>query len=226
VRYRPELARRICERVASGESLRAVCEDADMPHRATVLAWAARLPRFSAELAQARSAAGWRSALGGGLSTWCVGTAEEIFARLCGGESLTRICEDPAMPGVATVYAWRKARPEFDAAMRLAREAQAERLCDQGLEIAHAVTPATAHATRVRLWQLRWTAAGLCPQRFGRLKALAAEDAPERAPLTVIVKRFTDAPDPYLDGRGVDRPGPDGARLEAPGGSGDDGEWV
>ena len=38
-KYTPELTNRICERLAGGESLRAVCRDETMPDRATVLRW-------------------------------------------------------------------------------------------------------------------------------------------------------------------------------------------
>ena len=37
--YTPEVADKICERIAEGESLRTICLDADMPHRATVFRW-------------------------------------------------------------------------------------------------------------------------------------------------------------------------------------------
>lgn len=37
--YTPEIAALICERLATGESLRAICRDAGMPHRATVHRW-------------------------------------------------------------------------------------------------------------------------------------------------------------------------------------------
>lgn len=38
--YTPEIAAEIVERVAAGESLRAVCEDEDMPPESTVRSWA------------------------------------------------------------------------------------------------------------------------------------------------------------------------------------------
>lgn len=37
--YTPELAIAICERLANGESLKAICSSDDMPHRATVHRW-------------------------------------------------------------------------------------------------------------------------------------------------------------------------------------------
>ncbi|MCA8026424.1 terminase small subunit-like protein [Burkholderia cepacia] len=37
--FSPELFARICERIASGESLRTICKGAGMPHRVTFLRW-------------------------------------------------------------------------------------------------------------------------------------------------------------------------------------------
>src|SRR5271156_2970462 len=37
--FNTELGDAICNRIADGESLRAICEDADMPHKATVFRW-------------------------------------------------------------------------------------------------------------------------------------------------------------------------------------------
>src|SRR6266540_1581255 len=52
--YSPKLADRICERLADGESLRAICADADMPDKATVLRWADQNLEFRAHYARAR----------------------------------------------------------------------------------------------------------------------------------------------------------------------------
>jgi len=40
--YNEDIAARICERLADGESLKAMCEDDDMPARSTVFKWLAR----------------------------------------------------------------------------------------------------------------------------------------------------------------------------------------
>ena len=56
--YTEELASRICERLAAGESLRKICADDDMPDRSTVRAWALDNPIFSAQYARAREI-GW-----------------------------------------------------------------------------------------------------------------------------------------------------------------------
>jgi hypothetical protein len=44
--YSAEIADTICDRLAGGESLRAICADAGMPNRATVSRWLARYEEF------------------------------------------------------------------------------------------------------------------------------------------------------------------------------------
>ena len=52
--YTDALAETICERIAHGESLRAVCEDSDMPSTTTVTKWLGQKPDFAAQYAHAR----------------------------------------------------------------------------------------------------------------------------------------------------------------------------
>ena len=52
--YTPEMGALICERVAAGQSLRAVCRDPELPDRATVYRWTTKNPEFRSQYAQAR----------------------------------------------------------------------------------------------------------------------------------------------------------------------------
>lgn len=56
VRYSDEIAAQICSRLAGGESLRAICDDVDMPSREAVRLWLAdeRHSAFLAQYARAR----------------------------------------------------------------------------------------------------------------------------------------------------------------------------
>ncbi|WP_234826362.1 terminase small subunit protein [Sinorhizobium meliloti] len=54
--YTEEIALRICERLADGESLKAMCEDEDMPSKSTVFKWLSENPAFSDMYARAREA--------------------------------------------------------------------------------------------------------------------------------------------------------------------------
>jgi hypothetical protein len=52
--FTPELGREICERIANGESLKAIGQDPTMPCSATILRWAAEFPEFGDDYARAR----------------------------------------------------------------------------------------------------------------------------------------------------------------------------
>lgn len=54
--YTSELADLILDRIAEGESLRAICRDDEMPNRATVFRWLASDAAFSDQYARAREA--------------------------------------------------------------------------------------------------------------------------------------------------------------------------
>ena len=126
--------------------------------------------------------------------------ARGIARRVASGEALSAVCTDAGMPGHSTVYRWRKRFPDFAAALREARAVQAERYCEIGWEIAEAVTPADAHAVRVKLEQLRWTAAAFGPRVFGRVRPVEGEmaEAVERAVtrLAVRVRHFEEVMGP------------------------------
>lgn len=52
--YTEQIANEICERIANGESLRAICTDSAMPSRETVRVWLLEMSDFSAQYARAR----------------------------------------------------------------------------------------------------------------------------------------------------------------------------
>lgn len=52
--YSEEVASTICERIAEGESLRAICEAEDMPNKSTVFRWLADNASFRDQYAHAR----------------------------------------------------------------------------------------------------------------------------------------------------------------------------
>jgi hypothetical protein len=190
VRFTAELAAAVCERVAAGESQLAICAEPGMPSRATLWRWVQGRPEFAQAFWKARVAGGVDQS-GGRVSSFCQATADEVFRRLCEGESLTSICADPAMPAFSTLYYWRRQQPDFAEAMRVAREIQGERFCDLGWEIAQAITPESARADRVKLAHLRWTAAILAPKRFGRLKPVELDSHWQGGGMTVYIKKYS-----------------------------------
>lgn len=54
--FNQETADAICERIADGESLRAICRDDAMPSKATVFRWLVAFPDFETKYAHAREA--------------------------------------------------------------------------------------------------------------------------------------------------------------------------
>lgn len=207
VRYSGALGRAICQRVAAGESVASICEDADMPDQGTVVKWTRTYPEFATEIARARMVGERERMNGASTSTYNPATAQLFYERVCEGEGVKAICADPTMPSFSCFYRWRRRFPEFSAMMAEARAIQAERFCDLGWEIAEAVTPKTAYATHVKLGQLRWTAGMLAPRRYGRTRPVELEDSedwadetpavaaaaaakPARPEMTVLVKSF------------------------------------
>ena len=58
VPYSPELGRKICERIANGESLRKICSEPGMPARMSVFRWIRANGDFAEEYAVARQMQG------------------------------------------------------------------------------------------------------------------------------------------------------------------------
>ncbi|TPJ76872.1 hypothetical protein FJ422_29635 [Mesorhizobium sp. B2-6-3] len=54
--YTEETAGRICAEIASGRSLRSICQDEDMPAASTVFLWLSKFPSFSEQYTRAREA--------------------------------------------------------------------------------------------------------------------------------------------------------------------------
>lgn len=53
-KYTPELADEICGLIASGKSLRSICESKEMPDKSNVFVWLAKYPEFQDQYARAR----------------------------------------------------------------------------------------------------------------------------------------------------------------------------
>lgn len=106
--------------------------------------------------------------------------ADEICQRLADGESLRSICLGDGMPRQSTVFRWLAAREEFREQYVRAREAQAEYLADQIIEIAddsandYEMTedgPRVNHEivarSRLRVDARKWVASKLKPKVYG-----------------------------------------------------------
>jgi hypothetical protein len=97
------------------------------------------------------------------------------------------------MPSLSTAFAWRRTHGDFDERYRMAKQVQAERICDKAEALADAATPQTAYLTHVRLAHLRWWAGVLAPRKY-RIR-MSEPDTP-RETITVLHRRFEIEDDP------------------------------
>jgi hypothetical protein len=177
VQYSPELAVRLCKRLARGELLYHIARTRGMPTAEAIAKWARDKPDFAEALLAARRAGGRPAGTRGPAFTFSEEVADEIFERLCEGESLTRIGRDPTMPSLSTIFHWRRRIAAFEETVQLGMRIRAEVMADDGAETAEAATPETAYLTHVRLTHTRWHVGVLAPRVF-RLKTVEPERGP------------------------------------------------
>lgn len=112
--------------------------------------------------------------------------AERICERLVEGESLRSVCRDPQMPAASTVFAWLAADAAFAEQYARAREAQADALADEIVDIADgADSSGDAARDRLRIDARKWAAARLAPRKYG--DAVKVEAGAKGAPGAVVV---------------------------------------
>jgi hypothetical protein len=107
--------------------------------------------------------------------------AEHICGEIAAGKSMRQICRAQAMPDIATVFRWLARHAEFRDQYARAREAQADYMAEEILEIADDATndwtkredgSATINAevvqrSRLRVDARKWLMAKLQPKKYG-----------------------------------------------------------
>jgi len=111
--------------------------------------------------------------------------AEDICNRIANGESLRAICREDGMPVISTVLKWKLEKPLFSEQYDEARQAQAQHLFDELLEVADdgtndfvekaieggkiVVNPNTEHIARSRLRvdTRKWYLSKVLPKIYG-----------------------------------------------------------
>jgi hypothetical protein len=146
------------------------------------------------------------------VTSFCRETAQEVFQRLCDGESLTTMGADPSMPCAGTLFKWRHRFPEFEQLVQLGMRVRAERMADEGWDMAMAATPETAYVTHVRLSHLRWMTGVMAPKQF-RPKLV---EPPNQQVQTVLLRTFGVKTHPETGERKVVAytPNPETGRVE------------
>ena len=94
----------------------------------------------------------------------------EICLRIACGDSLRAVCEDDRMPHKATVLRWLldPRRDDFRRRYAAAREAQADALADELVDIADAARDRDeAAVAKLRIEARKWVAAKLRPRKYG-----------------------------------------------------------
>ena len=111
--------------------------------------------------------------------------ADQICGRMSEGETLRKVCRDPAMPSRSTVYRWLHKNPGFANQYAQAREARVEAWADEIIEIAddgttdyitkvgrngaeyEAVDQEHIQRSRLRVDARRWLLRKLNPGQYG-----------------------------------------------------------
>lgn len=94
--------------------------------------------------------------------------ADTICERLALGESLRAICRDDDMPAMSAVFRWLAANQSFREQYAHAREAQADALADDILDIADTAkeTNEAVRKAQLRIESRKWIAAKLKPKKY------------------------------------------------------------
>lgn len=121
--------------------------------------------------------------------------ADRICASLAEGNSLRSICKAKGMPAASTVFGWLRSDQAFLEQYARAREAQADALFDEILEIAddsrrdYRKTEAGrefdhehVQRSRLRIDTRKWIASKLLPKKYGE-KVDLSHSGPNGAPL-------------------------------------------
>lgn len=126
--------------------------------------------------------------------------ALRICERLAKGESLFQMANTEGMPCASTFYTWQRRYPEFAEAVLQAREAGAESLAGQALDVASKSTRETVQQDRLYVQTLMKHAALKAPRTWGgKADRSAKAPEPQRVEVVFRIRRFEKAIGP--DGR-------------------------
>lgn len=96
--------------------------------------------------------------------------ADRICEQLAAGKSLRKICRTTGMPTMPFVFKWLREDENFVAQYARAREAQAETLFDQIVDIADAADTSSMRGiehAKIRIDARKWSAGKMAPKKYG-----------------------------------------------------------
>lgn len=136
-------------------------------------------------------------------------TADAICERLSDGESLRKICVSEGMPSKITVLRWLESNASFRAQYAAAREAQADHMAEEILQIADDGLNDTYEdddgkkrtdqdviaRSKLRVDARKWLAAKMAPKKYGD-RLLNEHSGVDGKPIEVtsITRRIVKAP--------------------------------
>ena len=123
---------------------------------------------------------------GGRPSTFSPDMCERICSKIAEGMSLRKICSENGMPTVGTVCLWLAKDKQFSEQYARAREAQAETMADEILDIADEIPPmnpttgaydsGAVNHKRLQIEARKWVASKLKPKKYGDRLDLSSAD--------------------------------------------------
>lgn len=135
--------------------------------------------------------------------------ADEICERLANGESLRAICAGEGKPSQSMVFRWLQANEGFRERYARAREAQADVLADESIDIADDATNdwmeinaadergekyrlngEHVQRSRLRIDTRKWFASKLAPKKYGEKLAVGGDDDAPPIRVEQVVRRI------------------------------------
>jgi hypothetical protein len=108
---------------------------------------------------------------GGRPSTYTEAKGVEVCTRIVEGQSLRTVCRAPGMPGLTTLFEWRRAHPGFAEQYAHAREDQADAHIEEMLDVARSAPRAKSseevQGYRLLVDTLKWRAGKMKPKSYG-----------------------------------------------------------
>jgi hypothetical protein len=139
-------------------------------------------------------------------STFTPELGDAICALVADGQSIRKICDADEMPAMSSVFKWLREMPEFSEQYAHAREAQADRLAEEILEIADdglndTYTDDNGNVrtdqdvigrSRLRVDARKWLASKMAPKKYGDKIAVGGADDLPAVQITAIERRIVD----------------------------------
>jgi hypothetical protein len=174
--YTPIIVDQILTQLKAGKQLPQICNEPGMPKAGTVQRWTLTYPEFKVKYLKAREG---HKHLGAPTVKYDQAIVDEILDRIGQGETLTTIVKDKHIPGLGTIYQWRRQYPAFLEAYTRARQDQADSYADRMNNLADQcreelkdlpdprLSNAWKETYRMELDALKWTSSKLKPQLYG-----------------------------------------------------------